>query len=758
MNKKNYHDILDSAAADSLSRNTNLWSEISAKVERKSPMQTLRARPFMAMLIALFILLTLSGVAYALSRALGYIPGVGIVDQSSPLRVLAEHVSQTRAGITITVSDAVISADRTILVVKFENVPVDLVPNQEEYPDCYPAPALQLPQGDPLQPTGSQGNNWGSGSEYHYTYAAMPADMNDATLFIGCVPGDVSPRVLPENWELPLHFVAAPPDMTALPVIEYASTPAPTEKIEANPPTGTQTDANPLTITNVIDTGKSYILTGRFALQANANGYFPTDLRIVLDGNGNVLPWKIPQDVVFPPHAPDEPFTAEDWAIEVDKGLVPPLTVKFSYHNMYPGVNDAPLAYEFDAGENPKVGDEWQVNKEIQAGDYSFTLVSIRADTDAKIPGAYGYRFNFSPLKDLISNLDIKIEGYNWMGFVGATPVDPGYFIAYPELPKGKLKVFFNLDLVTWQDWTLQWSPDTSAANIVTPMEAPQACLTEASWQAALANPAPLPANLTGKLVAYGRTVDDGKDPNLENTGIFTINLDGSNRQALGQGMSPSLSPDGSQVVYFGNDGLYLMDAVSAATHIPNTVEGDYFPRWSPDGMQIAFFHSLDSDLYVIHPDGSGLRRALQGVDAEQLVGWTPDSRGLYYFVNTQTGAELRSVDIQTEGVTSLFDHDGFSFFNVSPDGGRIAFVSHPNNLTISNVDGSNHELLGFMSNLFIAPPAVWSPDGKWLVVNIRKLTDPDIAGFPIPHALVNVTDCQIVPISWSGEIYSWVP
>jgi hypothetical protein len=750
MNDKRMKKALENIARRGVPENTNLMPRIAAQLERKSPMTTLRTRPFAVVLIALFILLTLSGVAYALGKALGYIPGVGIVDQSSPLRVLAEPVSQTRDGITVTVSDAVLSADRTIVVVKFENVPVDKVPNQEDNPDCYPAPAFQLPVGDPLQPLSSQGNDWGAGSEYHYTYAAVPADVNDITLFIGCVPGDVSPRVLPENWELPLHFVPAPPDMTALPVIEYVPSPVPTNV----------SGEDQIAITKVIDLGDSYILVGKFPLLTNSLGYFTPGMRMLLDGNGNILPWKMPQDSVLPPPDPNAQVTTEDWAVQVDKGFVSPLTIKITRSSSYPTANDAPLEYEFDAGENPKIGDEWQVNQKFDAGGHPFTLLSIRAEADTDNPGLYGYRFNFKPLDNDITNLYIDINGVQFMSYtLGGTSDGVYYFVSYPELPKGKLKVSFSLEINDPQEWTLQWTPDASSSNIVTPTEAPQACLTDDSWQAALSNPAPIPSNLTGKLIAYGRTVEDGKDPNPDNTGMFTINLDGSNKQILGQGMSPALSPDGTRAVYFGSDGLYLVDLASSATsHIPNTVVDDYFPRWSPDGKQIAFFHSLDSDLYIINPDGSGLRRAFQGIDAEQLVGWTSDSRGLYYFVNTQTGAELRLVDIESQNVTSLFENDGYTFLDVSPDGSKIAFVSHPNNLYISNVDGTDRELLGFMGNLFVSPPIVWSPDGKWLIVNIRKLSDPDIAGFPIPHALVSVTDCQIIPIPWSGEVYSWVP
>ena len=71
MNRKPYRDILDSAAADSLSRHTNLWPKISARLERKPLMTSLRARPILALLLALLILFALSSAVYALSRVVG---------------------------------------------------------------------------------------------------------------------------------------------------------------------------------------------------------------------------------------------------------------------------------------------------------------------------------------------------------------------------------------------------------------------------------------------------------------------------------------------------------------------------------------------------------------------------------------------------------------------------------------------------------------------------------------------------------------
>ena len=48
--------------------------------QRRSFMQTLRAKPVLMILFVLLALALLSGAAYAIGRSLGYIPGVGMVE------------------------------------------------------------------------------------------------------------------------------------------------------------------------------------------------------------------------------------------------------------------------------------------------------------------------------------------------------------------------------------------------------------------------------------------------------------------------------------------------------------------------------------------------------------------------------------------------------------------------------------------------------------------------------------------------------
>ena len=124
-------------------------------------------------------------------------------------------------------------------------------------------------------------------------------------------------------------------------------------------------------------------------------------------------------------------------------------------------------------------------------------------------------------------------------------------------------------------------------------------------------------------------------------TQISTMNPDGTGQtikyQTNGDGIqAPTVNPvDGRFVVHTFHSGLGMVDANGTNPHyIANTVAGDLWPVWTPDGQWIVFVHidgpnffqngAENGNYFKIHGDGSN-RTALTAFDhAGALGGFRP--------------------------------------------------------------------------------------------------------------------------------------
>ena len=247
MNPRSYKDLLDAAARSHFPDDTNFMPRIAARLERKTFMQSLRARPVMAALIALLVLLMLSGVAYAVGKSLGYIPGYGIVDLNAQMRMLAEPVSQTREDITIAIEEMYLTSDKLYLTTATKGIPNNLMLPMSDTTTvtCKGNWIYQLPDGSQLNfeigsghgtmdPLESNDLNLFSFHARGYARLSTPinvAEITDIILRIPCVVSDIPAGSLPENWEFHLRFVPVPAsmtEMTAFPVTEYPPSYIPT--------------------------------------------------------------------------------------------------------------------------------------------------------------------------------------------------------------------------------------------------------------------------------------------------------------------------------------------------------------------------------------------------------------------------------------------------------------------------------------------------------------------------------------------------
>ena len=114
---------------------------------------------------------------------------------------------------------------------------------------------------------------------------------------------------------------------------------------------------------------------------------------------------------------------------------------------------------------------------------------------------------------------------------------------------------------------------------------------------------------------------------------------------------------------------------VRQLTGMPNNK--DWWPRWSSDGSLIAFLSQRSgfNEIWLVKPDGSGLRQLTSlGADLYDLA-WSPDGRQIAAVANRSGALDLVLVDAHSGQVTDLRRGLGVhSRPNWSPGGDFITF------------------------------------------------------------------------------------
>ncbi len=270
------------------------------------------------------------------------------------------------------------------------------------------------------------------------------------------------------------------------------------------------------------------------------------------------------------------------------------------------------------------------------------------------------------------------------------------------------------------------------------------------------------------------------------NSSIYIMNVDGSRMRVLVEdGSSAKWSPGGDRILYTAgteSEGTEIfvrwMDDEGATTQITHLENGPGNVEWSPDGTQIAFTMSVDSDhpwpislpgrpegaqwtegpkvvdrlvyrrdrrgyidggyshLFVVPADGGTARQLTEGDWNHNGVAWTPDGAEILFTSLRVEDAEhewrqsdIYSVNVASGEITQLTDRSGPDGSPLpSPDGRLIAFTG--NDLTtdtyitpklyVMNRDGSNVRMIsdGFDRR---GGGMIWAEDGSGFYMTVRS-------------------------------------
>jgi Tol biopolymer transport system component len=231
---------------------------------------------------------------------------------------------------------------------------------------------------------------------------------------------------------------------------------------------------------------------------------------------------------------------------------------------------------------------------------------------------------------------------------------------------------------------------------------------------------------------------------------IYRIHPDGTGLERLTDDPAfddqGSLSPDGRLLAFISTRGsgaanLWLLDlSTKKYRSLTSGQAGNFRPTWSPDGVWIAFSSDRDTTpgiypgqwetlqstgIYIIHPDGSGLRRITKPSGVAASPAWSTDGKRILFYETDEVGAylaksarsrtELVSVDLATG---ERVQYTASNETKLSPkwlSGGRIGYavrggganegikIWQPDRRIVSLIEG------------VVRNPS-WAPDGRQLV------------------------------------------
>ena len=342
-------------------------------------------------LVGLAILVAAIGpqqVLAAVRGIIGYIPGIGFVDNVKTAQEIGNTVRVERDGVTVIIQQALSDANSTRINLLADGFRTPNLANMATEPND---PYLQLANGDVL-PLISGTSSTNTTITAQYAFAPLPTGVDRAMLVLPGLPG-LAPGQAPENWQIPLKFgpiraaeisnqpVVGPwksetqRGMTL--VLDWVAQTADGTVLqvhfdEANPRAQTASDWwDHLTLTD--ESGRSYPLT-----EEQTADSVTTDIHLLKTGPlpGNVK------------------LTLRLDSLDLVTG--------------FPRDVSAP-GFSFDPGLNAHVYQVWKLNETVSFGDLSLRLTGATLSVENEpvtVPAGrdvshYGLRFSFAAQEGL---------------------------------------------------------------------------------------------------------------------------------------------------------------------------------------------------------------------------------------------------------------------------------------------------------------------------------------------------------------------
>lgn len=207
---------------------------------------------------------------------------------------------------------------------------------------------------------------------------------------------------------------------------------------------------------------------------------------------------------------------------------------------------------------------------------------------------------------------------------------------------------------------------------------------------------------------------------------------DGHNPQPLLRSkmpiMSPSWSPDGSQLAYVsfesGRSNVIVQNLDGSNREVLANFSGiNSAPSWSPDGKSLAMTLSKDgnADIFIMNMQTRALRKVTRHWAIETEAAWSIDGKEIYFSSDRRGQPQIFKMNLDSGEVTRISFQGNYNANpEISPNGRYLAMVHANNGFNIGLMDLYTNEF-NIVTNAFLGESPSFAPNSDMLVYAMNR-------------------------------------
>jgi TolB protein len=250
---------------------------------------------------------------------------------------------------------------------------------------------------------------------------------------------------------------------------------------------------------------------------------------------------------------------------------------------------------------------------------------------------------------------------------------------------------------------------------------------------------------------------------------IYRMDYDGFSPEPLAEGflsLAPRWAPDGRSILYVSYPTRIASPVLAVLTggrrrETLMESESMVFPgSWSPDGTKVAFSSTRDgnAEIYVVHRDGTGLKRLTDHPGIDVSPTWSPTGRELAFTSNRTGNPQIYTIDAEGLNLTRI-SRDGS--YNAEPawspsrEFSEIAYASRIEGAVFDVVvhDLLTHQVRQLTARRGLNESPSWAPNGRHLVFSSTRTGEPRL--FTVNRDASNLMQ---VPFEAKATTPNWGP